>query len=264
MITIIIVVYKSDRKKLNNILQKLSKDFKIIIIDNSSNYNFDNITINKNVNIVRSSNVGNGAAINKAINICNTSIAIYMDIDVNIQENFINKFLEWSNQIADFSILVPNHGNLLSENKIIEKYDGEASIMLFNLKKIKNKNIFDENYFLYFEEIDLFFRFKKNGLKVFFIKDLVISHQRASSIENETSAISNLRSWHYMWSMFYFYRKNFSYTYALKKTYILLLKDFIILLSSILTFNLENTKFRFYRLYGLITSMMCLKSFLRP
>ena len=50
MITIIIVVYKSDRKKLNNILQKLSKDFKIIIIDNSSNYNFDNITINKNVN----------------------------------------------------------------------------------------------------------------------------------------------------------------------------------------------------------------------
>ena len=93
-----------------------------------------------------------------------------MDIDVNIQENFINKFLEWSNQIADFSILVPNHGNLLSENKIIEKYDGEASIMLFNLKKIKNKNIFDENYFLYFEEIDLFFRFKKNGLKVFLLK----------------------------------------------------------------------------------------------
>ena len=114
MITIIIVVYKSDRKKLNNILQKLSKDFKIIIIDNSTDYNFDNITINKNVNIVRSSNIGNGAAINKAINICNTSIAIYMDIDVNIQENFINQFLEWSNQIADFSILVPNHGNLLS------------------------------------------------------------------------------------------------------------------------------------------------------
>ena len=105
------------------------------------------------------------------------------------------------------------------ENKIIEKYDGEASIMLFNLKKIKNKNIFDENYFLYFEETDLFFRFKKNGLKVFFIKDLVISHQRASSIENETSAISNLRSWHYMWSMFYFYKKNFSYTYALKNIY---------------------------------------------
>ena len=109
-----------------------------------------------------------------------------------------------------------------------------------------------------------FLDLKKNGLKVFFIKDLVISHQRASSIENETSAISNLRSWHYMWSMFYFYKKNFSYTYALKKTYILLIKDFIILLSSMLTFDFKNTKLRFYRLYGLVSSMICLKSFLRP
>ena len=82
--------------------------------------------------------------------------------------------------------------------------------------------------------------------------------------ENETSAISNLRSWHYMWSMFYFYKKNFSYTYALKKTYILLIKDFIILLSSMLTFDFKNIKLRFYRLYGLVSSMICLKSFLRP
>ena len=27
--------------------------------------------------------------------------------------------------------------------------------MLINLKKFKNKNIFDKNYFLYFEEFDL-------------------------------------------------------------------------------------------------------------
>ena len=55
-----------------------------------------------------------------------------MDIDVNIQETLL-MFLEWSNQIADFSIPFQIM-EIYYENKIIEKYDGEASIMLFNLK----------------------------------------------------------------------------------------------------------------------------------
>ena len=79
MITIIIVVYKSDKKKLNEIIKNFN-NFKIIIIDNSTNYDFSDIDINKNIEIVRSTNIGNGRAINKALKICETALALYVDM----------------------------------------------------------------------------------------------------------------------------------------------------------------------------------------
>ena len=262
MITIIIVVYKSDKKKLNEIIKNFN-NFKIIIVDNSTNYDFSDIDINKNIEIVRSTNIGNGRAINKALEICETTLALYVDIDVDFPNNFINNLLDQSNQIANFNILVPNHGNLKGEKKIIEKYVGEASVMLFNLNKFKNRKIFDENYFLYFEETDLFFNCKKNNLKVFFIKDIIIKHHRASSIYNESKQIEDLRTWHYMWSMFYFYKKNYNFFTAINKTFKFLIKDFLMLIFFIISFNFNKSSIRFYRLYGLISSILGLKSFLR-
>ena len=262
MITIIIVVYKSDKKKLNEIIKNFN-NFKIIIIDNSTNYDFSDIDINKNIEIVRSTNIGNGRAINKALKICETALALYVDIDVDFPNNFINNLLDQSNQIANFSILVPNHGNHKGENKIIEKYVGEASVMLFNLNKFKNRKIFDENYFLYFEESDLFFNCKKNNLKVFFIKDIIIKHHRASSINNESKQIEDLRTWHYMWSMFYYYKKNFSFFKAFHVVIPLLLKDFLMLICNVLFFNKNKINKRFFRIYGAICSIIGLKSFKR-
>ena len=136
--------------------------------------------------------------------------------------------------------------------------------MFYNIQNLKKLNFFDEKFFLYFEETDLLHRCKINKVKCYLIQNLKIKHNRASSIKNENYDLKCLRIWHYMWSMFNFYKKNFNYIYAVKKTYIFLIKDFIILLTTILTFNFKNAKIRFYRLYGLISSMICLKSFLRP
>tara|TARA_S200000501_G_C20752662_1_gene712403 strand:+ start:48 stop:836 length:789 start_codon:yes stop_codon:yes gene_type:complete len=262
MITIIIVVYKSDEKKLNQVLKTFS-NLKIIIVDNSTDYNFSNIQISENVKIVSSTNIGNGAAINKALMICKTPLALYVDIDVDFPNNFISNLLEHSKKITNFNILVPNHGNLQCKEKIIEKYDGEASVMLFNLNKFKNKKIFDESYFLYFEETDLLFNCKNKSLKVFFIKDIVINHHRASSINNETKHIRDLRQWHYMWSMFYFYKKNFNFLKALFKVIPFLLKDFLMLIYYFIFFNKDKLNKRFFRLYGVICSIIGLKSFKR-
>ena len=263
MITVIIVVYKSNKEKLNNVLDKISENLKIIIIDNSNDYDFTDVKITKNTKIIRSSNIGNGAAINKALGICESQYAIYMDIDVTLPNNFINNFLSYINKIENFSVLIPNHGNLIEQEKFIEKYEDEASIMLFNLEKFSNKKIFDENFFLYYEETDLFFCCKKKKLKVFFIKDLLIKHERASSIDKEIKNINNLRSWHYMWSMFYFYKKNYSYSNALKKTYKFILADFIMIFFYILLFNKKKFLNRFYRLYGIFSSILGFRSFYR-
>ena len=93
--------------------------------------------------------------------------------------------------------------------------------MLINLKKFKNKEIFDRNYFLYFEEFDLCKSTNDKGGQVYSSSDLKVYHLgfkgslgSKNSLKNEAN---KLRDWHWMWSYFYFYKKNYNYFYALIK-----------------------------------------------
>ena len=50
MVTIIIVVYKSDTKKNFKGFKNINNNFNIIIVDNSSNYDFSKLIFPKNSN----------------------------------------------------------------------------------------------------------------------------------------------------------------------------------------------------------------------
>jgi N-acetylglucosaminyl-diphospho-decaprenol L-rhamnosyltransferase len=268
MITIIIVVYKSDIKKLNNILKKIGNKYKIILIDNSYNYDFSKINLPKKFKIIRSQNIGNGAAINLGIKYAKTPYAIYFDIDVSFDKNLIKKLLSKAIKIKKFGILLPNNGKFKKKRKIMECYELEAPIMLFNIKKLKKIGYFDEKIFLYFEETDLFFKCKKNNKKVFILNDLIIDHKRSSSIKifkktNLNNKILYLRHWHYMWSMFYYYKKNFNYIYGIKKTIKFFFIDFAKLIYFIIILNKVNFFIRLNRILGLITSYLFIKSYKR-
>ena len=264
MITIIIIVYHSDKKKLNIILSKLGKKHKIIIVDNSANYNFNNIKITKKTNIIRSTNIGNGAGINLALKNVTTKYAIYFDIDTFFKNNFLKKFLKLAKSIKNFAVLLPNNGKLKSNKKIVKTYNFEGSIMLFNMSHFRKIGFFDENIFLYFEEIDLFLKCKSKMKNVYVITNLLIIHDRASSVvmKNKNKLIY-LRAWHYMWSMFYVYKKHFGYFFAIKKCYKYLIKDLIMM--TIFLLKLDNFNFlkRLNRISGLIISMLNIRSFKR-
>ena len=45
-------------------------------------------------------------------------------------------------KIDNFSVIVPNHGNLNSKKQYIKKFSGEASMMLFNIVNMKKLNFF--------------------------------------------------------------------------------------------------------------------------
>jgi N-acetylglucosaminyl-diphospho-decaprenol L-rhamnosyltransferase len=264
MITVILVVYKSDEKKLNNIIKKIPKHFKIIIVDNSQNYNFNKIKIPKKTVIIRSFNKGNGAGINIGLKTCKTRYAFYIDIDTNFSKDFLNKIVKLSKKIKkNYAVLIPNNGSISKNDEIVEKYSGEGAIMYFDVKILKKLNYFDENFFLYFEETDLFLRCYKKGYKVLFLGKLKFTHSNASSINQNLERIEKIRVWHYMWSMFYFYKKNYSYLYALSKTYKFIIKDLFMFLVYSFSLNYKKKKLRFFRLYGIFSSIFGLKSFLR-
>ena len=264
MITIIIVVYHSDKEKLQTILKKLGAKYKIIIVDNSTNYSFKDIKLTKKTKIIRSRNIGNGGGINLGLNKVNTKFAIYFDIDTIFKKSFLEKILKLAKNIKNFSVLLPNNGKLKSKKKLVEKYNFEGSIMLFNMNQFKKFDFFDENIFLYFEEIDLFLRCKKNKKKVYVASNLSIVHQQGSSIvlKNKNELIY-LRIWHYMWSMFYVYKKNYGYLFAIKKCYLYLIKDLIMLCVFFVKLDRFNFLKRLNRILGLTASMLDLKSFKR-
>ena len=140
-------------------------------------------------------------------------------------------------------------------------------MMLINLKKFDTKKIFDESFFLYFEEFDLCKRIEINKENVFCANDLLIDHlgYKGSFGANPNLQIESekLREWHWMWSTFYFYKKNFGYFFALKKTIGKLLRAFFKLLFYTIIFNNKmKNKYR-CRFLGLLNSMMNKKSWYR-
>ena len=84
--------------------------------------------------------------------------------------------------------------------------------MFLNLSQFKEVGFFDENFFLYLEEIDLCRRVIKNGKKIYIDSNIQISHEGAKSVDSSISfEIELTRNWHWMWSKFYFQKKYYGY-----------------------------------------------------
>ena len=88
--------------------------------------------------------------------------------------------------------------------------------MFFN-KKILMKLVVLMKIFLYFEENDFCIRalqFNKN----FQINSINVTHDGGNSVSiknNEEKIIhDNFRTWHFMWSKFYFYKKKYNFYIA--------------------------------------------------
>ena len=53
--------------------------------------------------------------------------------------------------------------------------------MFLNLSEFKDIGFFDENFFFYFEEIDLCKRLINQGKKIYLVPDIIIHHEGAAS-----------------------------------------------------------------------------------
>ena len=137
--------------------------------------------------------------------------------------------------------------------------------MFLNLSEFKEIGFFDEDFFFYFEEIDLCKRIKDKGKKIYIVPDIKIYHDGGQSHEKSINKEMELsRNWHWMWSTFNYHKKHKGFFIS----FLLVLPK---LLSSItkviLYFFLRNEyKKRIYhqRLSGLINAIIGKNSWYRP
>ena len=135
--------------------------------------------------------------------------------------------------------------------------------MLLN-KKSLNNIYFDENFFLYLEEIDLCKRIRENNGKILSINVPFIHLGGLSHGDRENIEMEKSRNWHWMWSKFYFYKKHYGYLHGFIKTLPNLISSFI----KFLFFFCINEKIKSQnykmRCLGLASSYLLKKSYYRP
>ncbi len=149
-----------------------------------------------------------------------------------------NEFLERSNLVK---LLYKNPYYFRWDFNSTKFVDALMGAMFLTRKKIFNEiGGFDENFFLYYEEIDFFKRLWNAGYKVIFIDKCTIIHKGGASIrrkyKDEEILLLNLKSakyyftkhhgrvYSYLWSKMIFMLYFFKYLITQDKTYLTLAK----------------------------------------
>ena len=287
-LSVIIVTYKTKLNILEKCLSSIDPSIKIIIIENSSKFINEDQVVNKYKNVsifCTGSNIGYGRGNNYGLQKIDTKYALILNPDIICEKNYFENIKVYLNTKLDFSII----GSQYLDNETYEPagffdnnlrfkdahYKEDLNLsqvewvvgcsMLLNLKKFKSKSIFDENFFLFFEEFDLCKFLKKNGEKVYSSSKLIVNHFGFKSSTDLTDEIDliKLRNWHYMWSYFYYHKKNEGYFKALKVSFGKLIRSLFKLIFFTIIFNKKKRTNYLYRFLGLLNSMIGKKSFFR-
>ena len=218
---IVIISYKSITL-LEQCLSNLGNNREIIIVENS-----DEIEIKEKIEkkfkhcrvIINYKNFGYGKAANIGFKEIKTKYAFIIEPDIIINEDQLNQIEnEISNCEEDFALATPLYNDLIDFNKNNE-FDKDLSeknldinnterktkidlikgcSLIVNLDKFKDKYVFDENFFFFFEDIDLCKRVKIMNENIFVFNEIKIVHEGAKGVNPEINQnYSDFRHWNF-------------------------------------------------------------------
>ena len=269
-LTIVIVAYKSEAKILN-CLSSIDSQANILVVENSNNNEFKKNLENKFSNlrcILTGENLGYATANNIGLKQVKTKYALVLNPDTVLDRNAIKKFLERTKKLKDFWLIGPANDQMVNqkfcENDLIEVSNLKGFAIFFNLEKFNNE-YFDENFFLYFEEIDLCKKVKNSKGTIYLDKQIKILHQGSQSVGNLSKIdLEKNRNWHWMWSTFYYHKKYKGFLFALIIIFPKLISAFTKTLIYSILFNKNKRDIYFCRLSGIVNSIAENKSWYRP
>jgi N-acetylglucosaminyl-diphospho-decaprenol L-rhamnosyltransferase len=275
LVTVILPSYKSGNLVISHI-KKISNKIKIIVVENSKDKKLKK-KIEKNYSntkVYLQNNIGYGRAINFGAYHVKTKYFLAMNPDTVIYKNTIQNLLVAALKIKKFGALSPDQIQNKNKNKKYKKKIKEVKMldggaMLFDKNIFKKIKGFDNKIFLYYEENDYFHKCNNLNLKLFLIKNSFFYHSQKG---DSSSAIFNnsrekfyaylIGGWHGQWSKFYYLKKYYGFTYSFFKCLPNLLVNTIQLFAKGIIFS-KKTKYIYFKIEGLISSMIGLPSFKR-
>ena len=273
-LTIVIVSFKSE-DILHRCIKSIDKKYPIIVVENSidNKLKLDLEHKYQNVNcILPKENLGYGGGNNLALSKVTTNFALILNPDVILEENSIENFFITVSKVPNFGIIAPISANERYDNfnhekdlniKEVENVKGFA--MFLNMKNLEKSNFFDDNFFLYLEEIDLCKRVRLMDVKIFIDPSIKVEHFGGTSHVSEINKPMELsRNWHWMWSSFYFNKKHYGYLSALIKIFPKFFSSLFKFIFYLIIFKKNKSDIYKHRLLGIINSVLLKKSWYRP
>lgn len=261
-LTIIIVNFNSDDflkkclESIKNIKDKI--DLKICVVDNDSKD--QSVSLARKINlpveyILNKENVGFGRANNQILKKLNTEFVLILNPDVEIKEgvlsgmiNFMKKNpdvgaatceIELSNGKIDLTahrgfptpwaslLYMLGNDSLYHQSKkdmlTIHEVDAITGAFFLTRKSVLEKTgFFDENFFMFAEDIDLCLRIKKAGFKVMYVPKFKVVHNKGVSTglkkHSQHITLANLETRKKSLNVFYktmiiFYKKHYEKKY---------------------------------------------------
>ena len=207
-ITIIILIFEENLNTILNCIKSV-KNFKIIIVDNSGNKKRKE-AITKKFNIYKyflnKTNLGFGKGSNIGIKNCDTEYLLILNPDCIISEESVNKllasllkyencyitaptFIDQNNKLtlnaSSFPEISYQRNTINLENDICcQSVLGAA--MFCRTEQIKSLGMFDENFFIFYEDYDLCRKVynKKKSVIQIFNATAIHQHGLGNSIKN--------------------------------------------------------------------------------
>jgi len=272
-ITVVITSFRSD-EKIISCLNSIDRQCKVIVVENSNDFkikekiekSFNNVTC-----FLAGQNLGYAKGNNFGLKKVLTKYALILNPDALLERTALENFLKFADHYPNFSIAGPYIQNYkkkeinLKVSNPIEVKNIKGFAMFLNLEKFKDIGYFDENFFIYFEEIDLCMRISNLNKKIYLVPSIIINHEGAQSHDKSINREMELsRNWHWMWSTFYYHRKYKGYFVS----FLIILPK---LLSSILKIvfysifkNKEKKDIYYQRYSGLISAIKGKSSWYRP
>jgi len=289
MFTFVFISFHSE-DHINRLVSGIEKKYPIIIVENSLNIELKNKLEKKYNNvkvIIPPKNNGISVGYNMAIKESKTNFVFLNPADIVFSNKSIKDLEECVSKMKDFAILAATYddetiyknydiwnskvSNSHSENDIHKKYkikevDYIDNDFIINKNNFKDIGFFDEKFFMYYETMDFCTRARRANKKIYVSDKIKFTHFGGQSVDLKRFSYeySLSRSWHYCWSKFYYFKKNFGYYYALKKIFPNLIRSIKRMIYCKL--SKEDKQFYLYKneFLGILSSILNKPSDYRP
>jgi len=198
---------------LKSLEDQTFKDFEIILVDNNSvddSINYVTLNFPKARIIKLDKNFGFAKAINEGVKKSNAKYVVFLNNDTKTDKNWLKNLIDSADKhpeaisinskILNFdnSKLINGVGIVINEvgqarsigwnEKDSGQYGKEQYLFgatggaaLFRRKEFIELGMFDENYFMYFEEVDFAFRAQFLGYKSIFCPSAIVFHKHKAT-----------------------------------------------------------------------------------
>ena len=201
---------------LESIFEQNFTDYELIVVDNNSNdgsaeyikENFPNITLIENPK-----NLGFAGGNNTGIKACSGKWIFFLNNDTVLEKNcldFLTKHIKTEQLVlmplmlkADSPEFVDSAGDMLypwgyayrynnvPANKFLESKEialACCGAAMFNRELVEKLNGFDEDFFLYYEDVDLSLRARHLGAKVWLVPQAKVFHKGSATVGKKTQS----------------------------------------------------------------------------